>query len=713
MQTRKNTKTTQVIDFINDFKKNLIWKKLIYINIEKQSEQLENDLPLFLEYLMEEVNVITKDIISWNNTYVKLKKIINVLYYLQAYITTFNEIQNKTVEDSFCQITFKWQDKIQKTLDAIRCNELLITKFKLLKKIDLNKSQATIINNWLQEYFEIQLKPEVKNEHIKLMNQLEIYSRKFQQNHQQALWKEEYALCIPVNKSEWLNGLSVENIAVGNFNAKQKNKKGWIFYVDDATSALLLCEASNRGFRKKIYENYQNLNSDKRFLMNNDAVLRNILSTKQKVAKLYKKENYSELVLSEYILNKTTQVYDYLDSLEYELHLLVDNVKKNLTGWAAEDGIKILKPWDIPYYYNKIKKYHNFKKVDVFAQYFSFETLWPKLLKFLSSQFDLIFKKIDHPLTTRENQLLCYEIKDKRSLKCSYWLISPFDNSIKPSAYERDLLTAEYIEGGKLLPAIQYISLQLNKGKNRTPLSLTQLLILLHEIGHAFHSFFAPMEDSLSNSVQMGWDLIELPSQFLEHLVYDKNFLIHFSEHYKTKQKIDEDTIKDIIEKEQYFEGYEMYQQILKYRANFWLHENFKPYSQKNPHQIVEEKLAKEGVIYNIARDEGMICRSHNMDYGSTGYIYLYSAQLAFQLFEFYVENNGFQKKHALRNIYEEVFNSSKYGKVKTYLDKYVDFEKTNMLKFLQKTWNIDLYGINNWKDKQDNLAKLIFKDIK
>lgn len=699
------------LDLKNCYEDNTLWDKLIFINLESNTHFWGEEINSFVEYLSDCLEDISVAPATWEGTYLPCKKIVNALQYLQAYIATFSEMKDKLVGDQFNQISFMWSDNIQGLVNKMTSNDRLINKFKQLKKNSGNKAQTVILTNWLNEFFEVSLKPEIKEEYIKLTTQLDNYSRKFQQNHQEAIWTEEYALYIPLEKAYWLEGVSMESLLVGQSNAQNQNKKGWLFYIDDSTSELLLSEASNRNFRKRIYQNYQNLNSDKRLLMNNDAVLRNILGTKQKVAKLYKKDNYSELVLSEYVLNKTTEVYSYLDSLEYELKVLVENVKKNLATQAEEDGIKTLKPWDIPYYYKRIKNFHNFKKTDVFSQYFSLEDIWPKLLKFLSKQFDIEFTYIEHPLSTKDNQLLCYKINDNRSHKYGYWLISPFDNQIKQSAYERDLLSAEYIEDDVLLPIVQYISLKMTKGKNRTALSLHSLLVLLHELGHAFHSFFSSVTDSLTNSIKMGWDLIELPSQFLEHLVYDKNFLIHLSSHHKTGEKISELTIKDIIEKEQYFEGYEIYQQILKYRANFWLHENFKPYSQKNPHQIVEEKLAAAGVIYNIARDEGMLCRHHSMDYGSTGYIYLYSAQLAFQLFEFYIANEGFKKKFALRNIYEDIFNNNKYGKVKTYLDKYIDFEKTNMLKFLQKTWNIDLYGINNWKDKENNLAKAIFKD--
>lgn len=703
-------KSLSTISLIQSYEDNTIWKKLLLVQWDNDIIDLSIKIDDFIVYTEDKMQEITEVPASWSFTYLNCKKIIDALQYIQNSMTVYKEalyIEDHNFEDVFNQ----WTNKIHQLVQAMVKSPKLIRKFKELKKLQLNAEQSIILDNWLYKYFEITVNIKTKSEYIKLSNQLDVYSKQFQQNHEEALWKCEYALFVPNDKADWLKGLSDHNLRVGKSNSKRAEKEGWIYYIDDTTANALLAEADNRHFRKKIYQNYQHLNSDKRILMNNDAVLRNILSTKQKVAHLYNKDNYSELVLSEYTINKTQSVYDYLDSLEYDLKPLVCNVKKNLAGQAAEDGIKDLQPWDIPYYYNKIKKFHEFHKSDIFADYFSLEEVWPKIIKFIAKKFDIKIIKKEYVFSTPENNLMLYELKDNRSDKEGYWLISPYDNYSKFTATQKDLLNAEYIDDNYLLPCVQYISLQITKGKHRTPLSHQLLLVLLHELGHALHSFFAPVQDSFSNSLKIGWDLIELPSQFLEHLVYDSNFIIPLSHHHKTGLKMSEEILRDIIEKEQFFQGYEVYQDILKYRANFWLHENFKPYSNKNPHKIVEERLAKEGVIYNIARDQRMIYCHHDMDYGSTGYIYLYSAQLAFQLFEFYMNNQGHEKPYILRNIYENIFNSKKNIKMKSYLDEFLDFDKVNLIKFLKKDWDIELYGISNTKSKSSRLNEILLNN--
>lgn len=710
MKTHSFAKINNKIDFIATYEDNTIWTKLLLVDWLAFT-QYEDNLDRFLAYIDAKIIESTQLPPHWDYTFINIKRISAILSYIANAIDIYTEYNvmhlAKEDKDKILSVAKKAQTMFQN----LSTNEKIINKFKILKKDNNDKEQVLLLNHWLKNFFDINMKKETKEEYIKLISQLETYSDQFQKNHQEALWLEEYALYIPLNKSNWLAGIHTNILDIGKRNAKHINKEGWVFYIEDTTASLLLGQAQNRLFRKKIYENYQALNSDKRLLMNNDAVLRNILSTKQKVAQLYKKDNYSELVLSSYIINKTEDVYNYLDSLEYELKPLIKNVNRNLATQASEDGIKELKPWDIPYYYTQIKNNNSFTKADIFSQYFSFEDLWPKLLKSLATKLDIQITKQTYALANENNELLFYCLTDKRSNKVGYLMISPYDNEFKVLPCEKDILFSEYLENDNLLPFVQYISLELTKGKNRTPLSLESLSIILHELGHAFHSFFSPTKDALVNTSQIGWDLIELPSQFLEHLVYDKNFLIPLSKHYKTKAKITEDIIHGVIEKAQYFQGYETYKDILKYRANFWLHENFKPYSTKNPHQIVEDKLASEGVIYNIARDERMLCLHHEMDYGTTGYIYLYSAQLAFQLYEYYIDNDGHNQPFILRNIYEDIFNDPKNGKMKDYLEKYVELDKTNMLKFLQKKWDVDLYGINNWKVKQNNLNKVLFRE--
>lgn len=182
----------------------------------------------------------------------------------------------------------------------------------------------------------------------------------------------------------------------------------------------------------------------------------------------------------------------------------------------------------------------------------------------------------------------------------------------------------------------------------------------------------------------MSWDLVEMPSQFLEHLVYDYEFMKEFSNHYQTNEKMSQEFFLKIIENQQFFDSYYIYCNIQTYKTQLWIHENFKPYSSKNLQEIVEGKLSKNGIIYNIAKDNYMTDIDHNQDYGPSGYIYLYSAQLAYQLYQ--------KKPKNLRRIFTNTFNSSKNKNLRTHMAQNFNLKQIDIHDFIKKGLPINVY---------------------
>lgn len=707
----KSPQAVEVLDFVKALEGNHLGEKLLFsnwdINIEKWEENIEN----FLHHCYEKMDQIRHADLTLNAIYYPLKKMTSTIAAIDGFLMTYINMHGKTEGDSSLKRIYSYQDRLRFIANQIWSDKEVMEKIRELAGTIREKHIQEILHGWIKHKFESYITPENKQKNFKFSQKLDQITREFEQNGKQALWKKNYALIVPPNRKYWLEGVEEYIKEGGRFNAIAEGKKGWLFYVEDFTADALLRKAKHRDFRKKVYQTYQKLNSDQRMLMNNDALLREILATKQQIAKIYGKKNYSELVLSGYVLNTPKKAYDYLENMQHELNPLVEKTREEMLRYANRDQITELKAWDLPYYYEEVKSQYKFRQKDVFMEYFSFEDVMPKLMRFFARQLDVSFSQVNHPLATKENGFLCYRMKDRRTARHGYLLISPYTNPAKEGPQQNEVMYGEDWGNGVVSHSIQYVSLDLQKGKKRTAMSMYNLYSLLHELGHAIHAFFGNLDDWIHNEQKMSWDLIELPSQFMEYLIYDRHFIYYMSAHYLTGKRMPEHLLQEMIEKEHFFKGYEIYQDIQKYRAHLWLHENFKPYSRKNPHQIVEEKLATEGIIYNIARDQYMSYTEPTNDYAPAGYVYLYSAQLAFQIFEFYVDNEAYYQPYALRNIFGEIFNSEKTTPLKHHLEKFVDLYNVNMMKFLKKTWNIDLYGTTLWHKKQHNLGKIIMKE--
>ena len=77
-------------------------------------------------------------------------------------------------------------------------------------------------------------------------------------------------------------------------------------------------------------------------------------------------------------------------------------------------------------------------------------------------------------------------------------------------------------------------------------LTLGEVETFLHEFGHSLHGMFANTTYASLSGTNVYWDFVELPSQFMENYVTEKEFLNTFARHYETGETIPDDLIERI-----------------------------------------------------------------------------------------------------------------------------------------------------------------------
>ncbi len=669
------------------YEQNTLWKELFQINFA-DVQFWEKELSNFALFLQQEINSFIETPASWGKSYFKFKKIVSIVKYMLNYFEHYEKIHiHKTNKPKILL------EDVSNTLNGVHhdlmTNSKIVTKFKELANLNLKENQLKIVQSWMTSFFQANQSQYVKKTYNKLSNNLQSHISEFLDNNAEIQKNPNYSIFISQEKSNLIDGLSTQTLNEGLKHAKELSLKGWLFYMDEYTALKLIREANNRRFRQKVYQKYQKINRYGQFTFENGEILKKILREKHKIANLMGKSNYAELVLSKYIVNTPSKASSYLNDIELQLMPTIQKIETEILAFAKEDKVKDIKAWDVPYYFQKINKIntkHNQEPTNYYDKYFVFEDFLPKLLKFFEKQFNLSIEKIDLQ-QIGSNDHFAYKIQDKQSKRHGVFILSPWNNPSKQLCYQIDLLKGDTFDNQFVCPNVQYIQLQINKDKaNNSTMTFWDVVTTVHEFGHAFHSFFEQTNDHIHKNLQFSWDLIELPSQFLEHLVYDYQFMRNLSKHCETGKKISKKEFVDLIQSQQYLDSYYIYCNLQKYKAQLWIHQDFQPFSSKNLQEMIESKLSKQGIVYNIAQDEYMTYSDYNLDYGPSGYIYLYSAQLAFQLF-------SKTDKSKLRHIYMNVFNSRTQKKLKSHLQKHLSFNEVNIDSFIKKNLPIKLYS--------------------
>jgi peptidyl-dipeptidase Dcp len=608
----------------------------------------------------------------------------NILLYLQG-----KEYQAKPIVKEYLK---KQEDIFIELQNKLEIDNFLNKINNLLKSKTLSSIHKKIVRN----YVIAEKNMELNNHSFKaidetIKNQIESFNELNQDYNE----KLKNSIFISAQKAYKLNGLSFKHKLIGIKNAKNNNKNGFLFFLDEASTKMLLEELSNRTLRKSVYEKFYNLDKNGKFKKHtkHDVAIKSILSNKQKIAKLFGKDNYAELIFSKFYLNTTEKVAKYLIEIEKQLLPHMMNVGSSIYDLAKKDGIEKLEAWDFQYYINKVKLLQkelteNSLINKEFSNYYDFPQVLQKIKKFLEKQLNLKITEMKTSISQNINGGLLWKIEEKTSKKAAYWLISTMANN-ESFWYASSIAPLQYINDKDLLPNVQIIQLQINKNLR---MSFDDVKYTMHEFGHALMDLFSVNKDDVKDNSKRVLDFLELPSQLLEHMVYDINFMKSISCNKENSKKISVKLLRDVIQLNQYTQTYETFMEVQKYKTQVKVHKEHKLYSKKSPNSLVINDLKKIGLTYNISKEEFIGLNQDFMayDYSVAQFVYLYSAQIAFNLFVMYQD-----KKILLKEIFNNILAPQKDGLIKNLKNNNISLDIVNIIEFLKKNNKIKLLGEN------------------
>jgi peptidyl-dipeptidase Dcp len=93
-------------------------------------------------------------------------------------------------------------------------------------------------------------------------------------------------------------------------------------------------------------------------------------------------------------------------------------------------------------------------------------------------------------------------------------------------------------------------------------LTFDEVATLFHEFGHSLHALLSKCTYKSLSGTSVYWDFVELPSQFMENFLLEKEVLDLFAVHYKTGEKIPVDLIEKLKKASKFQAGYSSLRQL-------------------------------------------------------------------------------------------------------------------------------------------------------
>lgn len=526
--------------------------------------------------------------------------------------------------------------------DDISLNPALFTRVKVVydkqASMNLNKEQKKLLEETYKGFVRggANLDADRQARLRELNEKISVLELTFGQN----VLKETNAFKLVVDNKEDLAGLPESLIAAAAETAAADSMEGkWIFTLHNPSVMPFLQYADNRALREKIFKAYINRGNNGNG-NDNKNVVKELVAARLDKAKLLGYEDFAAFVLDENMAKNEKNVYNLLDQIwtpalkkaKEELADINAEIKKEGGDFEAEG-------WDWRYYADKARQAKFNMDENEVRPYLELNHVREGAFYVANKLYGITFTEIKD-IPKPDPDAFAFECKDKDGSSLGVLYMDFYTRPGKGGgAWCGGYRDQSYKDGKKVLPVVTTV-FNFSKPAAGQPalLSADEAETVFHEFGHALHGLFADVHYTGVAGVPR--DFVELPSQVMEHWVFEPEVLKVYAKHYQTGEVIPQELVDKIVKSSKYGQGFA----TVEYLAASLLDMDYHTLKEQLPGMDIEafeaEAMNKRGLIRQIPPRYRTTYFGHTMEGGYTAgyYSYIWAEVLDADAFEAYKE---------------------------------------------------------------------------
>ena len=518
-----------------------------------------------IELALQEVNSIVENpsTPTFENTIVALERsgagldrVLNVFYPLLS----------AHADEEMMELSMKIDPLVSDYSSAISLNEGLWKRIKAVydrrNDFDLDKEDEMLLNETYEGFARsgALLEGANRERYKELTKRLSELTTRFGQN----VLKELNTYKIYLKETD-LDGLPESIIDEARHCAAQNGHEGeYLFTLAQPTYMAFMKYSARRDLREKMYRLYSGRNIEGEF--SNIEIIKEISALRLELARLLGRDTFAAFRLEKSMAGTPKRVNDLLYSLADAYKEAGDKEIQELQDFARTlDGADMeLQPWDYSYYANKLKQKLYAYDEEALRPYFRLERVVEGVFGLATKLYGLTFEEraelpVYHP------DVKAFEVKDKDGSYLGLIYTDFFPRETKrPGAWMTDFKGQwKEKDGNDSRPHVSIVMNFTKPGPSR-PSLLTPYEVgtFLHEFGHALHGLLSKGKYASLSGTNVRRDFVELPSQFNENYLTQKEFLDGFAEHYQTGESIPEEQIRRIVDSARFGAAYACMRQL-------------------------------------------------------------------------------------------------------------------------------------------------------
>jgi peptidyl-dipeptidase Dcp len=454
---------------------------------------------------------------------------------------------------------------------------------------------------------------------------------------------------LTVEKASDLDGLPQDVIDAAAETAKKAGLEGkWVFTLQKPSMLPFLQYAKNRTLREKLYKGYLMRGNNNDQFDNKELILK-IANLRSERAKLLGYKTFADYTIANNMAKSTDKVYDFLNQVMDPALKAAEKDKVEMQAIIDKEGGNFkMESWDWWFYAEKLKKEKYDLEESEIKPYFSLNSVKEGMFYTAKKLFDISFTKLDN-IPVYHAEVEVFEVKDKdgKHLGILYMDYHPRGGK-RVGAWCGSFREQSYENGKRTTPVVTIVT-NFTRPNGNTPalLSWDEVNTLFHEFGHGLHGLFT---DGRYNRTagDLARDMVELPSQFMEHYAAEPEVLKIYAKHYKTGELLPEALQEKLMKSLIFNEGFATSEYIAAAILDLDWH-SFKEPQKVDVVDFEKQSMKRIKLIKEIEPRYRTTYFNHVIGgYAAGYYVYLWAAVLDSDAFQAFKESgNIFNKEVA------------------------------------------------------------------
>lgn len=360
--------------------------------------------------------------------------------------------------------------------------------------------------------------------------------------------------------SDDLAGLPQSLIDAAAEAAAAKSREGeYLFTLAQPTYMAFMKYSERPDLRERMYKLYMSRNTNGEYSNMENTV--KIADLRRQIAELLGFETHAHRILQTSMAQTPEAVYRLLDQLR-DAYLPAERTEM---AQLEEFAGRKVNPWDYSYYSNKLKAAKYAFDEEALRPYFPLDSVISGVFGLAHKLYGLNYTKVDdvdkyHP------DVNVYKVTDKDGSYLGLLYTDFFPRESKrPGAWMTSFKEEWIDDNGNSSRPLVSIVMNFNKPTADKPALLTpyEVETFLHEFGHSLHGMLANTKYKSLSGTSVYRDFVELPSQFNENYLTEKEFLDDFARHYETGEPIPQEQIDRLVASSRYGAAYACLRQLM------------------------------------------------------------------------------------------------------------------------------------------------------